>query len=307
MSREDPGSFAALAIAHYRTLFIGTLGSFSAFFMSTALQGIVAFELTGTNSAVGSAVFGQGLGMLLFGPIGGAYADRLPKRRVIAVGQLISALVFAALGLLYLAERLMLVHLVLGAFLVGVCFAMLGPARQALVVDLVPDSLIFTTDSGRLVFGGGGILPDYLVRLDTVDAALRMVIGRRLDDGFARARLTRLGDSFRQQWQGREDEFTRTYSIDDETFASFLAFAGQQGIEVVDVRPAEESDDPVLVRSEAIASRSDIATRIKAFIARRLFGVEAFYPVVGSIDKTLVEAMKLWDAASDLAMARPGQ
>ena len=79
MSRKDPGSFAALAIAHYRTLFFGTLGSFSAFFMSTALQGIVAFELTGTNSAVGSAVFGQGLGMLLFGPIGGAYADRLPS------------------------------------------------------------------------------------------------------------------------------------------------------------------------------------------------------------------------------------
>ena len=141
MSRKDPGSFAALAIAHYRTLFFGTLGSFSAFFMSTALQGIVAFELTGTNSAVGSAVFGQGLGMLLFGPIGGAYADRLPKRRVIAVGQLISALIFGALGLLYMSERLTLIHLVLGAFLVGVCFAMLGPARQALVVDLVPDSL----------------------------------------------------------------------------------------------------------------------------------------------------------------------
>ncbi|MCH7638076.1 MAG: S41 family peptidase [Bacteroidetes bacterium] len=173
--------------------------------------------------------------------------------------------------------------------------------------DLVPDSLTYTTDSGRLVFGGGGILPDYLVRLDTVDTALRMVIGRRLDDGFARTRLTRLGDSFRQQWQGKEDEFLRSYSIDDETFASFLAFVGQQGIEVVDVRPAEESDDPVLVRSEAIASQSDIETRIKAFMARRLFGVEAFYPVVGSIDKTLVEAMKLWGPASDLAMARPGQ
>ena len=172
---------------------------------------------------------------------------------------------------------------------------------------LVPDSLTFTTDSGRLVFGGGGILPDYLVRLDTVDAALRMVIGRRLDDGFARTRLSRLGDSFRQQWQGRENEFTRSYTIDDETFASFLAYAGQQGIDVVDARPAEESDDPVLVRSEAVVSRSDIETRIKAFMARRLFGVEAFYPVVGRIDKTLVEAMKLWGAASDLAVARPGQ
>ena len=74
------------------------------------------------------------LGMFLVGPIGGAYADRLPKRRVIALGQLISGLVFGALGLLYMSQRLMLVHLVVGAFLIVACFAMLGPARQALGV-----------------------------------------------------------------------------------------------------------------------------------------------------------------------------
>ena len=61
------------------------------------------------------------------------------------------------------------------------------------------------------------------------------------------------------------------------------------------------------MRSEAIAARSDIETRIKAFMARRLFGVEAFYPVVGDIDQTLVEAMDLWGAAADLAIARPGE
>jgi len=173
--------------------------------------------------------------------------------------------------------------------------------------DLVPDSLTYTTDSGRLVFGGGGILPDYLVRIDTVDAALRTVIGRRLDDGFARERLSRLGDSFRQQWDDREEAFLDSFEIDNETFASFLAFVGQQGVDVVEVHPVEESDDPVLVRSEANASRSDIETRIKAFMARRLFGVEAFYPVVGNIDQTLVEAMELWGAASDLAITRPSR
>ncbi len=180
-----------------------------------------------------------------------------------------------------------------------------GLLDVSLFADQVPDSLKYTTDSGRLVFGGGGILPDYLVRVDSVDAALRTVIGRRLDDEFARDRLTSLGDGFRQQWQGREDEFFRNYSIDDATFSSFFAFAERQGINVVAARPEAETEDPVLVRSEAIASRKDIETRIKAFMARRLFGVEAFYPVVGSIDNTLLEAMQLWDAASDLAVARP--
>jgi len=141
MSHKEAGSFGSLAIASYRTLFAGTLGSFTGFFMSTVLQGVVAFDLTGTNTAVGSAVFGQGLGMLLFGPIGGAYADRLPKRRVVAIGQMISASVFGTLGLLYAIEELTLLYLVAGSFTVGTAFGMLGPARQALAIDLVPDTM----------------------------------------------------------------------------------------------------------------------------------------------------------------------
>jgi len=134
----DRPSFGALSIPSYRILFTGTMASFTAFFMSTAVQGVVAFELIGTNSAVGSAVFGQGLGMLLFSPIGGAYADRLPKRRVVAIGQLTSASVFGTLGALYAGGLLSVLHLVIGSFVIGSAFAFLGPARQAMVVDLVP-------------------------------------------------------------------------------------------------------------------------------------------------------------------------
>ena len=138
MSRDEVRAPGALSIPSYRILFTGTMASFTAFFMSTAVQGVVAFELIGTNSAVGSAVFGQGLGMLLFSPIGGAYADRLPKRRVVALGQLTSAAVFGSLGLLYALEVLSVAHLVAGSFVIGSAFAFLGPARQAMVVDLVP-------------------------------------------------------------------------------------------------------------------------------------------------------------------------
>lgn len=141
MSQSDSRPKGALSVRNYRVLFYGTLFSFTAFFMSTIVQSVVAFDLTGTNTAVGSAVFAQGLGMLLLGPVGGAYADRLPKRRVVATGQLFSAFVFGVLGLLYAQERLALSYLVTGTFLVGLAFAMLGPARQALAVDLVPESL----------------------------------------------------------------------------------------------------------------------------------------------------------------------
>jgi MFS family permease len=136
------GSFGALSIRNFRMLFIGSLASFTAFFTSTVVQGVVAFELTGTNTAVGGVVFGQGLGMFFLGPLGGAYADRLPKRRVIAVGQVLSATCFGSVGLLYASGSLEIIHLVLNGFAVGCAFGFIGPARQALVVDLVPEKML---------------------------------------------------------------------------------------------------------------------------------------------------------------------
>jgi len=141
MPEGEAGSFGAFRIPNFRILFTGTLGSFTAFFMSTVVQAVVAFELTGTNTAVGGAVFGQGLGMVFFGPLGGAYADRLPKRRVIATGQAISAIALGSLGVLYALGSIRLFHLVMSSFVLGSAFGFIGPARQALVVDLVPTAL----------------------------------------------------------------------------------------------------------------------------------------------------------------------
>lgn len=142
MARTQTGSQGALASRDFRILFLGTLAAFTAFFTSTVIQGVVAFELTGSNAAVGTAVFGQGLGMVLCGPLGGAYADRLPKRRVIAVGQMISATSFGVLGVLYAVEWIALWHLVTSSFVFGCAFGFVGPARQALVVDLVAPARI---------------------------------------------------------------------------------------------------------------------------------------------------------------------
>ncbi len=141
MPPDQAGTFGALRIPNFRMLFAGTVLSFTAFFMSTLVQGYVAYELEGLNVAVGTAVFGQGLGMMLIGPIGGAYADRLPKRLVIAIGQSVSAGSLAVLAVRYANGTITVPNLAFNSFVMGAAFAFLGPARQALVVDLVPDSL----------------------------------------------------------------------------------------------------------------------------------------------------------------------
>ncbi len=133
-------TFAALAIRHFRILWLGTLLSFMAFFMSTIVQSVVAFELTETNRAVGFVVAGQGIAMVLFGPIGGAYADRLPKKLLVAIGQLLAMTVFLLLSLAVATDAIRISFLIAGSFVVGTTFAFLGPARQALVIQLVPEN-----------------------------------------------------------------------------------------------------------------------------------------------------------------------
>ena len=132
-------TFAAFRVRPFRILWFGTLLSFVAFFMSTVVQSVVAFELAGTNQAVGIVVFAQGVAMATLGPLGGAFADRWPKRRVIAMGQLVAASVFASIAALLAANAINLALLAGGSLVMGATFAFLGPARQALVVELVPE------------------------------------------------------------------------------------------------------------------------------------------------------------------------
>jgi len=138
VNRWLESTFLSLEIRDFRVLWFGTLFSFVAFFMSMIVQGVVAFELAGTNTAVAYVVSAQGAAMAVFGPIGGAFADRWPKRRVVVIGQLITAAAQATVAALIATERLQIEMLVAAAFVMGTTFAFLGPARQSLVIDLVP-------------------------------------------------------------------------------------------------------------------------------------------------------------------------
>jgi MFS family permease len=132
------GTFAALAVRDFRVMWLGTWASYIPFFMSTIVQSVVAFELAGTNRAVGAVVFAQGVAMSALGPLGGAGADRWPKRRVVTLALATAAIIFGTLALLLAFDALRLASLVAGSLLLGVSISFLGPARQALAAELVP-------------------------------------------------------------------------------------------------------------------------------------------------------------------------
>src|SRR5262249_28967019 len=87
-------TFASLSVPSFRVLWAGTWASYVPFFMAFAVNSVVAFELAGVNRAVGTVSFAQGLAMVFLAPLGGAAADRWPKRRLLALSQSVSALVF---------------------------------------------------------------------------------------------------------------------------------------------------------------------------------------------------------------------
>ncbi|MEM6784771.1 MAG: S41 family peptidase, partial [Bacteroidota bacterium] len=165
-----------------------------------------------------------------------------------------------------------------------------------------PDSLRFETDAGREVFGGGGILPDYVVVPDSAGPTLRTVIRQSLDSQFARDFLDG-NAAFREGWVAREREFIREYRLGDDLWADFLAYADAQGVPVVD-EATEDTSESVFVEDQLARERGDVEARIKAFLARRLYGVDAFYPVIQQVDRTFQEALLLWPAVGDLAELR---
>lgn len=130
-------TFSSLDNVSFRILSIGSFLAFIGFMTSTTAQNVVAFELTGNNRAVGFVAFGQGIAMLFLAPFGGALADRLSKRLVLLVCQSTIGLTFLTLALLMLADQMTIFFLAAGAFVTGTMFSLLGPARQALVGDLV--------------------------------------------------------------------------------------------------------------------------------------------------------------------------
>ena len=139
-SRWAGSTFTALEDRNYRILWIGSALAVLGFMMSSTAQSVVAFDLTGSNRAVGLVMFGQGLAMFLLIPFGGAFADRFSKRMLLAVCQTIIGLTMLVTALLIATGAITVVFLAAASFTMGVMFAFFGPARQAYVGEIVEPS-----------------------------------------------------------------------------------------------------------------------------------------------------------------------
>lgn len=132
--------FTSLRVPNYRRYFFGMLTSNTGTWMTrTAQSWLVLMILTAQDPvALGYVTALQFLPSLVLSPVGGALADRFPKRVLMIMTQSVMALNALALGLLVVSGTVQLWHVYMCALIEGTASSIDGPARQSFVAEMVP-------------------------------------------------------------------------------------------------------------------------------------------------------------------------
>ncbi|HEY7046816.1 MAG TPA: MFS transporter [Jatrophihabitantaceae bacterium] len=96
------------------------------------------YRLTGSTALTGLVGLAQAVALLVLSPFGGAYADRLDRRRLLQAAQLLAMVVAAALAALTEAGVATTADVLLCVLLTTAAATFDQPARQALIPAMIP-------------------------------------------------------------------------------------------------------------------------------------------------------------------------
>jgi MFS family permease len=138
---RPPRGLASLRPLRHRSfalLWTAGLVSYVGSWMQTVAVGALVISHTGKASWAALVAAGAFLPIGLLSPVGGALADRLPRRPVLAIGNLAAAAAAVLLAVLVAAGHDNPAALVALVTLQGSASALVGPFQQAILPDLVP-------------------------------------------------------------------------------------------------------------------------------------------------------------------------
>ncbi len=141
------------------------------------------------------------------------------------------------------------------------------------------DSLKYTTPKGKIVYGGGGIMPDIYVPLlsDTVHTFYNIMVNKGLVYQFA----FEYTDSHRKELNKFKDfdSFDKGFEMTDEMYVDLVAFAKEKGI--------EQSQRKIDL------SKEKIKILFKAYVGRNVLDEKGFYPIYHKIDTVFKKAVEV--------------
>jgi len=136
------------------------------------------------------------------------------------------------------------------------------------------DSLKFTTPGGKIVYGGGGIMPDKFVPVDTSGVSPYFMKVRSHIYRFALKYTETNRDQLKKYTEAGE---MKKYLDKQALLDQFVQYAAANGIK----------KDPASLK----ISGDIIHTQLEAYIARNILDNKGFYPIWEKIDTTLKYAI----------------
>lgn len=147
------------------------------------------------------------------------------------------------------------------------------------------DSLAFTTPKGRIVYGGGGITPDYFIPIDTTSGSsyLNALLYGGIIYDYAFDFTDGLQEKLIEQYQTPEN-FNKTFKLSESLWKDFIDYAEKNKVKY---------DKKGLKRS-----KDHIEKRIKSYIARNLWNSEGFYYIWNLDDPAIQKALSVLEQSS---------
>ncbi|HLT34134.1 MAG TPA: S41 family peptidase [Aquaticitalea sp.] len=140
----------------------------------------------------------------------------------------------------------------------------------------VDDSLRFVTPKGKVVYGGGGIIPDIFVSLDAIyqNETLNYIKNRGYISYFVFEEL----DKDRNAFKGiTKNDFINNFAVSDDIVVRFQEYLSEKE----------------RVQITFVAYNKEIKQLIKASLAEQLFGRNAYEEIMNSTDDMIEEVIML--------------
>jgi carboxyl-terminal processing protease len=152
-----------------------------------------------------------------------------------------------------------------------------APAGQSMEEKPLEEREVFRTTSGRKVYGGGGITPDYIVEVDRMPG----LVSRMIRDNHI--------FEFSVKFHAEQPDLKPTFPVGDEVMASFKDYLTSKGFEY---------------EAEEFTEHQDlIALRLKARISFVAWDKVAESRVLAALDPQLQKALAVFNEAAGLAQA----
>ena len=157
-----------------------------------------------------------------------------------------------------------------------------------------PDSLKYTTKRlGRAVYGGGGIMPDYFVPMDTV--SYTMMHRNLAAKGVINKTVSMYIDKHRK-------DLNRKYKDFEQFNTSY-----QIGNDVLDIMKQEAEKLKIEMKEDDYQkSLPLICTQLKALMARDLWDMSEYYQVMNTTNDSVLKALWILNESYERILSRNG-